>query len=625
MKKKYKNILLFGMMLFFMFSTKETFSRHIVGGDVIYECLGVTGDRIRFNIVFTMYRDSKGEGAQFDSPARFGLFKGLGSSWNFERSYRVEPKDIAAISLDTGNPCLDVPTNVGVEKAVYEFQVEFEISSTQSYMISYQRCCRNNTIFNIIEPDVTGAMFSATISPFAQQECDNSAIFDGFPPVIICANTLLNFDHSATDIDGDQIVYSFCAPISAGGTTGVNFGDPESCDGITPDPSSCGPINFRNVTFRPPAYSFDKPLGIGIVINQSTGLISGIPQTIGQFVVGVCATSFRNGVEIGVLTRDFQFNVTTCEIAVQASIGATEIINGEKFIIHSCGENTIDFVNLSTDESKIFSYDWELYVNDDTIRFDTRNINYTFPDTGRYTALMLLNNEGNFENCKDTAFININIYPDIIADFGFTYDTCLAGPVDFVDLSETDAGNVLKWDWLFEENETSDTQNPSHIFQTPGVKLVKIAVEDKNECRDSIEKDIVWFPVPPLILVEPNNFTSCIPASISFNNLSTPIDETYDVIWDFGDGTIVNELSPTHVYNNIGWYTVNVTITSPIGCEIEQSFGNWIEVLNSPTAGFRFTPDNPSIFNKRVEFFDESIDATGWLWNFGGVGILEEL
>lgn len=623
MKKKYmKFILSFISVVLFLIPTVIE-AKHIVGGDVTYRFEKREGNLVTFEVTFTMYRDSQGGGAQFDDPGRFGLYRGNGNSWAHVETLIRRPMDIDNINIDTGNPCLEVPTGIGVQSGVYMFSITFEQSATESYMIAYQRCCRNNSIFNILVPEDTGAVFSATISPLAQSEGDNSPTFNDFPPVVICANSLLNFDHSATDVDGDQIIYSFCTPLTAGGTDGVMSGDVNACTGITPDPLNCRPP-FDEVSFRLPDYRFDDPLGNGVTIDQNTGLISGIPQVLGQFVVGVCATTFRNGVEISKLSRDFQFNVTNCEIAVQANIGADNIIDGDGFIVNSCGDLDIDFVNLSTDASKIFSYDWQFDVDGDLVEFNTRDISYAFPDTGTYEGLLLLNNEGDFDNCKDTAFITVNIFPAINADFEFAYDTCVAGPVDFTDLSVTGAGDILIHEWTFEPGETSDIKDPSYTYGTPGIKPIKLAVEDKNECRDSVVKDLTWFPVPPLVIVDPNVFVGCQPAIISFTNLSSPIDSTYDIIWDFGDGNTVNAISPTHIYEDIGTYSISVDITSPIDCQTSSSFGNLITVLESPEAGFSFTPEMPSVFNKTIDFTDESIGAISWFYSMDGVGILEQ-
>ena len=42
---------------------------------------------------------------------------------------------------------------------------------------------------------------------------NNAARFNDYPPLVLCANSTLNFDHAATDIDGDSLVYFLCPPL----------------------------------------------------------------------------------------------------------------------------------------------------------------------------------------------------------------------------------------------------------------------------------------------------------------------------------------------------------------------------------------------------------------------------
>ncbi|MBK8548592.1 MAG: PKD domain-containing protein [Saprospiraceae bacterium] len=98
-------------------------------------------------------------------------------------------------------------------------------------------------------------------------------------------------------------------------------------------------------------------------------------------------------------------------------------------------------------------------------------------------------------------------------------------------------------------------------------KPVRLIVGDENLCFDTIQKIVSYFPIPGLIVIEPDNFVGCSPGSIFFNNLSSPIDETYTVNWNFGDGKTTNEISPVHIYEQPGVFTVSVEIISPIGCQ----------------------------------------------------------
>jgi hypothetical protein len=125
---------------------------------------------------------------------------------------------------------------------------------------------------------------------------------------------MLNFDHSASDSEGNRLEYEFCAPLHAGGTDGATTpGSPLSCTGVTPLPDNCPPP-FEEVEFGP-AYSPLNPMGGSpqISIDPVTGIITGVPNLQGQFVVGVCVKEFKNGIQIGSIRREFQFNVVNCQ------------------------------------------------------------------------------------------------------------------------------------------------------------------------------------------------------------------------------------------------------------------------------------------------------------------------
>lgn len=621
------NVKSFIVCLFLLLSVgwiNEIKALHIIGGEVVYKCLNIDTIRgvVNYEITFTMYRDSKSGGADFDRGTSFGIYRGSGSNWSFfRRINNINPRNIRDVDIANNNPCILVPVNVGVQSGVYVFEVELPISN-ESYLISFQRCCRNNTILNLVNPGDTGAAFTTEISPQAQRYCNNSPTFANFPPVVICVNRPINFNHSAIDIDGDSLVYEFCNPLTAGGTDGATTpGLPTACTGVTPDPQRCLPP-YDFITFRAPNFTFDRPMGGNPVVNIDpvTGLIGGAPNLLGQYVVGVCVKEYRNGELIGTLRRDFQFNVTTCEVAVVADVLASARSETD-YTINSCGETTINFTNLSTDVRYIQNYYWEFDIRGQKEIYRTRNVSVTFPGLGRYTATMILNKDlEGLAECSDTASITVNLYPAINADFDFVYDTCVAGPVIFTDKSVSGAGPIQVWDWNFVEGRSA-AMNPLFEYESPGLKSARLIVEDINLCRDTLLKPINYFPVPSLIVIEPNTFVGCQPANIFFDNLSKPVDDTYVFEWDFGDGKKSDVLSPTNLYEETGTYTVSLKLISPIGCETIKTWPNLIKVVQSPTAGFTFSPENPDFYNNTVQFTDTSKDAIAYLWNFDSLGI----
>ncbi|MDT0622007.1 PKD domain-containing protein [Croceitalea vernalis] len=83
--------------------------------------------------------------------------------------------------------------------------------------------------------------------------------------------------------------------------------------------------------------------------------------------------------------------------------------------------------------------------------------------------------------------------------------------------------------------------------------------------------------------------------------------------WDFGDGNMSTEESPTHVYAEAAEYTVTLVATneSNLSNTLEQT----INILAPVTAGFTYEVD-PDDY-RTVNFMDASIDAVELLWEFG--------
>ena len=574
----------------------------------------------------TVYRDcSTTDGAQFDNMAAMTIYReNLDGSYTYNSQLDFEIPingDVESVP-PPDNPCLIAPPGICVEKATYILTAPLPTIST-SYHVVYQRCCRNETITNIVNPGEVGATYTMELTSKAQQICNDSPVFDDFPPILICANEPLVFDHSATDADGDQLVYEFCSPIDGGGLGGLGLpGNPSpanSCTGVQPNPAC--PPPFNPVVFILPTYTALNPMGGNpqISINPTTGVITGTPNIQGQYVVGVCVKEYRNGDLISLTKRDFQFNVTNCTATVDAMIDYDELIGQDQYVINACGINDVTFTNLSVQQQYITEYGWTFDIAGNIESFGEWEPTVTFPGIGSYEGQLILNPN---TDCGDTANIFVNVYPAIEADFSFEYDTCVAGPVDFTDLSFSEAGpgTITDWNWVFSNQGNSTEQDPSFQFMDPGNLPVSLTVTDINNCTDTETQIIEWYPAPAIILIEPSIFDGCSPQEVFFNNLSFPVDSTYDIVWDFGDGTIGSDISPTHIYEEPGIYNISLEITSPLGCFISESWNNWIIVRPSPIADFIFSPLELSSFDPTANFTNQSIDAVSWEWDFDGDG-----
>lgn len=368
------------------------YASHIVGGELSYECLGNDD----YLVTLKVYRDCYNGQADYDNPSNVYIYKNSNGALVTTLPMAFPGSD--QLPNNTGNPCLIVPPNICVEEAVFTYEVHLP-QITGGYRLIYQRCCRNYTIVNIVSPSTTGATYEATMPDTALAICNNSPYFVNFPPTIICVFTPFVFDHSAVDPDGDSLVYELCSPYY--GATDFN-----------PYPNP--PMAYGNINFLAP-YSATDPMGGAppMAIDPVTGELTVTPTAVGQYVVGVCVSEYRNGNLLSVHRRDFQFNVSNCNNATASINGGSNTVNSPA-LFNSCDGFTFYFPNNSNNAT---SYHWDFGVQG--VTNDTSNLEvptYTFPDTGTY-IVTLIANPGSA--CGDTAYGIVFVYPVLDGQFLF--------------------------------------------------------------------------------------------------------------------------------------------------------------------------------------------------------------
>lgn len=364
--------------LLFLGIPSVLFATHIVGGEITYRCLGNDS----YEITLTVYRDCYNGIPNFDNPARVGIYeKGADSVLvkNLALPYNSFSNDTLPILLN--NPCLTAPPDVCVHKATYRTITTLPFNPN-GYVLVYQRCCRNKLIRNLPDPLNTGISFVAEISPESQLQCNAAATFINWPPVAICVHQPIDFDHAAADTDGDSLAYRLCTP----------FNGPDS---LRPAPNPPYAPPYPELIWLDPPYNLSNILGGDpLTIDPYTGFMTGVPNTIGNFVVGVCVDEFRDGELLSTTRRDFQYNVADCG-EPNAAFFLPEIL---------CDTLRVRFTNQSTNTNLFrWYFDWE---NDLAQTSDAFSPSHTYPDTGRYTVALIA---APGLACADTFFQEIHL------------------------------------------------------------------------------------------------------------------------------------------------------------------------------------------------------------------------
>lgn len=292
------NLSFFSLILLFQINLQAA---HIIGGTMSYECLG-NGD---YKFTMEIYRDCQAGGSGFDSSPS-GAVIGSATVYSGDLTapyllFDLEAPIIEEIDPSASHPGILFPPEICIEKGTYVFELNLPLS-IESYHITYQRCCRNASVTNILEPTSVGITVCTELTPNAQSLCNNSPTFQEVPTILLI-DTLLEYNYAAVDIDGDSLVYEFCCPFAGGGIDQINYTEPQ---GVAPDPDT--PPPYEILPYIIPTYSCEEPFGgnSSISIDPNTGIVSGTPEVIGFFATGVCISEYRNGELIGRTRRDLQ-------------------------------------------------------------------------------------------------------------------------------------------------------------------------------------------------------------------------------------------------------------------------------------------------------------------------------
>ena len=442
----------------------KSHATHIVGGEMSYKCLGNN----KYQIFLTVYRDCKNGQPPFDDPAIFIAFD---ANNNGVDTFYANPMGNDTIPVVFPDTCLVSTDTVCVHRTSYIATITLA-PRVGGYQIVYQRCCRNKIIDNIINPEITGSTYNVIITEEALNVCNSSPRFKNWPPINICAGFYIQFDHSAIDAEGDSIVYKLCTPFE--GLT-----DNNSYDYPTQPP-------YTEVYWRPPLYSLNNMLGskIPLTIDKKTGFMDGVPDILGQFVIGICMEEYRNGKLLSVTKRDFQYNVVFCR-AVKAAYFAPDI---------QCDNLTVNLQNQSFNGS---TYNW--YFNDPKIiGGGTSNLKspiFTYSDTGTYLIRLIINENS---NCVDTAEKNIILrLKTIKAEFNsksfFCIDTAQIS-AENVSIDTTNNIKSIKWTLYNNSNKAIDSSfslKPIFSVNDNQIYKVRLVTYAKNLCNDTIFYDVV--------------------------------------------------------------------------------------------------------------------------------------
>ena len=576
------------LVLIFILASSKTNAAHIVGGSISYRCLGGND----YEVTLKIYRDCFSGGAEFDNPASIFIF---GDNDTYDAYFAFTDLTITPLDAVIENPCL-TPPSICIEEGVYVGIVTLP-NNIEDFYIVYQRCCRKPGILNLEISEEQGITLSAYVPAGNVVECNNSPVFTNYPPLVLCLNDELVFDHSATDEDGDSLVYELCSPY-----LGLSTLQPMA-DNTLINPPESPPYNELNWAA---GYSESYPLASNpaLSIDAETGLLTATPNQIGAYVVGICVSEYRDGVLLSTSRRDFQFNVTVCDPVIFTAIGEQEDI---------CDGLTITLTNNSVD---IDFFYWDF--GDLGSLTDTSNLfepTYTYPDTGVYTVT-LVGNPG--FDCADTSFVEFEIYNALNPTISST-SSCLPDLNFDFDATGSFNDDIAIFTWNFGSNaspSSSNIKNPQDVvFNSSGTFEISLTISD-NGCTSS---DTYTLEVPDAVTANilPQEIL-CGGFAITFaqeNENATNFQWNFGV---FGTSTDVStSANPTYTFPTDGIYNVQLIASAANACPDTTYESFLIYPLLAPT----FTHQNTQCLENNqfnLQAGGSFTSSASFQWTFEG-------
>jgi gliding motility-associated-like protein len=601
---------------------------HFMGVDISYECVGPCTYRIYHKTYYDCTGGAMGSYIPVSTspppPAPGASFSivGIGgcvpptaiSGWVAQSYEEVTP--ICPALLNPGPGILhptgcDIPNNPsppinGVVEAVYYIDYNFCNTTCTEFNIQWSQCCRNDVISSISNPGSSGIGSFSTLINTAISPCNSSPTFINPPVPYICAGQPFTFNQGANDIDGDSLSYALgpCAEDDGSGVV---------------------------VPYLAPGFSPTQPLGPtwDVTINPLTGDVTMTPAPSGSEVVGVMCvvvTEWRNGVQIGQITRDMQITViNNCSSSNPATQGVQNVTIGTDAVpadalsfneVRVCSDVEIcfDIPAISQDSTLSYNIWWSQNIpgatfSDPTNPAITDTISGAEP-TGRFCWTPPLGAEGAYffvvsvqdDACPIPGFNQFTIIVYVEETLINSYSQAVPIGCNDVELSVVPSSSIpsiynnvfptTQWNGNGNLNLNPNLSSPSlvHTYPAPSTYFYTLFLEDTFGCSINL---------PGLVDLTTGVFSNAGPdvticANYDFT-LGTPAVPGLTYTWTPGDALDDSTLAQP-------------TFTYPGDSLIQTSFEYVLEVTDGICTTYDYTAVivNPSL-EADIQAADSSI------------------
>jgi gliding motility-associated-like protein len=277
---------------------------------------------------------------------------------------------------------------------------------------------------------------------------------------------------------------------------------------------------------------------------------------------------------------------------------------------NECFGDSTEFTN-TTQDLILYAMNWQF--GDGSISSDVHP-KHLFTSASTNSVTLTVTSQISSQ-CTSSIVQSVEVYQDINASYTMS-DTviCLGSSHDFMNGTPTNF-ETLNHAWSFGDGSTSNVESPTYTYVSSGKFYVTLVVSNSSGCSSTYIDSVTVASKPVAAFGFVNE---CLGDSVAFTN-TTPGFLSYDIDWQFDDGSTSLEDNPKHLYGAPGAYDVTLTATSQISSKCTNSIVQTIQVYQSVDASFTMS-DTIICFESANDFVNgtpTNFENLDYQWYFG--------
>ena len=277
-------------------------------------------------------------------------------------------------------------------------------------------------------------------------------------------------------------------------------------------------------------------------------------------------------------------------------------------ILYDCATTT----NVSFADKSIGATSWLWDFGDGTTSI-AQNPSHSYATLKSYTVSLTVTNGG----CTNTISKNITLFKSApVISMPKTAD-CKSNAFTF-GITAASAVNITGYMWDLGDGNTSTAATFGYFYTNTGNYTVQLVTTDLNGCNNTVTQLVkVYGPKASYSFAPP---TQCTNQDVNFTNTSTTdgTNAITSALWDFGDGTTLNNTSiiVPHKYTVAGTFNSKLKVTDAFGCADSITNITPVNIINT-VIDFN-SADTLTCPGGTVQFNNISIgNSLTYSWDFG--------